>query len=86
MQARLGRSDGGDAVQAFPLQQGLVNLENAAGAITNVKIIHCVDAGNLTITWSAGVTSTIACLAGNDYTVIGAYSCTVATGKFHFAR
>ena len=86
MKVRLIRSDGGDAVQAFPLQQGLVNLENADGAQTDIHLVHCIGDGNLTVTWSSGVTDTIACLAGDDYTVMGALSCTVATGMFHFAR
>lgn len=81
-QTRMQRSDGGDVVQAFPLQEGLVNL--TTGIVTDITLVHCVANGNLIVNWATPVT--IACTAGQEFAVFSAPSVEVSTGTFHLAK
>lgn len=79
----LNMSDGDHAIQAFPLQKGLVNL--TTGVKTDIRLIRCAADGTITITWHDGTTSDIACYEGNDFSV-DAKSITVVSGTFHLAK
>lgn len=78
----LSRDKDGDAIQAFPLRQGFVNLVTSA-VVTTPRVIVCVTDGTVIITWSDTTTDSIVMLVGDSYTIDGAISLTISSGKFH---
>jgi len=75
-------SVGGQMIQALELQKGNVNL--GSGSVVDFKsaVVHCVTAGDFTITWSDGTTDTVAMLDNQDVAISNA-SVTVDSGTFH---
>ena len=78
----LSRDKDGAGIQAFPLRKGFVNLI-ASAVVTTPRIIVCVTEGAFVITWNDATTATIDMLVGDSYTIDGAISLTVSSGKFH---
>ena len=78
----LSRDVGGEPVQAFPLRNGFVNLENPA-VVSTPRIIACVDDGAFIITWDDSTTATIDAAAGDSYAIDGSTSLVISSGKFH---
>jgi len=70
----------GDTLQCLEVKEGRVNL--TSGTYKNVNVAHCVEDGNIVVTWLSGETDTIAMVTGDDIS----FDCTsveVSTGKFH---
>ena len=78
----LSRDKDGEGIQAFPLRNGFVNLITNA-VVSTPRIIVCVAEGAFVITWNDATTATIDMLVGDSYTIDGAISLTISSGKFH---
>ena len=88
-QIRLASSASGDSVQAFPLRKGLINI--TTGTVTDPdtglrpRLVHCVIAGIIVITWPDDSTNMLTLASGDDFSIVDAKSVSVSTGEFHFA-
>jgi len=73
-------------IQAFPLVKSLINI--TSGSTDGVYLFHCIADGSITITWADASTVTVACLAGDDYTVVNGEdgSVEVDSGTFHLVK
>lgn len=76
----LATSKNSAQIQAFPLTENHVNI--STGSFTGAIGFHCVEDGEVSVTWPSGVES-IACVAGDDYMVIGHSEIEVTSGTFH---
>jgi spore coat polysaccharide biosynthesis predicted glycosyltransferase SpsG len=72
----------GQIIQALELQKGNINLESGSVVDFRSAVVHCVEDGNFTITWSDNTTDMVDLKAGNDVAISNA-SVTVGSGKFH---
>lgn len=82
--ADLARATGGYVLQVFPLLYGKVNVES--GAHLGISMVYCAADGNLSVLWPDNETpATVACVAGEVFSVQTATSVTVSTGTFHLA-
>ena len=72
-----------EAVQAFPLTKGKVNLET--GTHSDVMLIRCIVDGDITVNWDSESNSTISCVVGDDYSVDPGTTIEIVSGKFHLA-
>lgn len=66
----------------FPIEKDRTNKQ-APSVIKGVVL--CVVDGELTVTWKAGGTTEVACVAGNAYNLKNAEDATIVSGTFHFA-
>jgi hypothetical protein len=74
-------NDGSQVIQCMELQKGQINM--TSGTVDRgTHIIHCVEDGTVTLTWSDTTTDDVAMKSGEDYAVRGA-SVTVASGTVH---
>jgi hypothetical protein len=82
MSAELALSLGGERVQVFPLLYNKVN--KTSGTYTDVTAVYCAEVGNLSVLWPDNANpATIACVAGDVFSVQTATSVTVSSGTFH---
>ena len=78
----LARGSGGYVLQVFPLLYGMVN--KTSGTHTGIAMVYCVSDGNLSVLWpDSGTPETVACVAGDVFSVQTATSVTVSSGTFH---
>jgi hypothetical protein len=79
----------GHPIQAFPLYYGKVNLQAAAGVVGVCRLVRCVVAGNIIVTFPCAPADpkTIAMTAGQDLSIPGGGSVnlTGSAGTFHVA-
>jgi len=81
-QAKLGRDDSRTTIQTMMYAQGKVNI--TSGTVENVKIVRCVEAGSITITWSDESTDVLDISAMEDFTLDNsAVSVTFTSGTYH---
>jgi hypothetical protein len=74
-------NDGNQLINCLELQKGQINL--TGGTIpSGTHIIHGVDDGDVTLTWSDGTEDTVHIKAGMDFAARGC-SVTISGGKFH---
>ena len=73
MSTHLSRDVGGEPIQIVPLRKGFVNLDTDCKVI-DPRLVHCVTAGDIIITWRDGSTSTIALALGDYFAIDGAKS------------
>jgi len=73
----------GDTIQCFEAIEGLCNL--TSGVYKDVRVAHCVVAGDIIVTWSIGNTTTFSMLAGEDICARG-ISIEVDSGTFHLSN
>lgn len=79
----LSRDIGGEPIQAMPLRKGFVNLESPS-VVIKPRVIQCVVAGDVTITWNDGTSDPIALEEGNSFSIDFAKSLLVESGtKIH---
>jgi len=69
-------------IQAMEIQPDISNI--TTGTIKDVKLIHCVGDGNITVAFSGG-DEVVALVAGDDRS-IPSLAVTVSTGEFTFNR
>ena len=68
-------------IQCLELQKGQINL--TTGTIpAGTHIIHSIEGGSITLSWSDNTTDTVDMIAGEDYAVRGC-SVTINSGKYH---
>lgn len=78
----LARATGGYVLQVFPLLYGKVNKTD--GTHTGISMVYCASDGNLSVLWPDNETpATVACVAGDVFSVQTATSVTVSSGTFH---
>lgn len=79
----------GHPIQAFPLYYGKVNLTAASGVIGVCRLVRCVVAGNIIVTFPCAPSDpkTIAMSAGQDLSIPNGASVNLAgsAGTFHAA-
>lgn len=69
----MSRDKGGEIIQAMPLRKGFINLVNPA-VVNKPRVIYCVTAGDITITWYDGTTDTITMKEADSFTIDNAKS------------
>ena len=75
----LGKDKEGHIVQAVPLVEGKVKL--TTGTYFTRGVIHCVEDGQFTVTWTSGATDQFDAVAGEDFSYYG--DVTIDGGMFH---
>lgn len=79
----LGTITGGVPIQSFPLVQGKLNKTQGATSYTG-RMIHCVEDGDIVITWPDGTTETVSISFGSDFSFLEETSFVISSGKFHY--
>lgn len=80
--SNMSRDYGGRIIPAMPLRENFVNLQNPS-VVNNPRLIYCVSAGDVTITWKSGSTDTISMNDDSSFAIDGARSLVVDSGIFH---
>jgi len=84
MAGNLPRDETTESMQVFPLNKNGIN-KGPADVIIGAKVFHCSEDGDVTITWSGATTSTITCVAGDDYGLYQATQIEIVSGLFQVA-
>lgn len=72
----------GQFLPAFPLFPGYTNL--TSGTYENVRLIHCVEDGEVSVTWADGTEEpALAMLTGDDFAFPSGTSVTISTATCH---
>ena len=83
MLANLSKDKTTASIQAFPLNKAGFNV--TTGSFNDVRLIHCSEDGDITITWSDDSTGTISCVTGDDFGIYMGKSVEVVSGTFQLA-
>ena len=78
MATHLSRDVGGEPIQVVSLRQGFVNLAEYS-KVLKPRIIYCVTAGDIVITWNDNTTDTITLTKGDWFSIDGAKFLMIST-------